>query len=623
GGLPRIAASSAASASNSPTAVATETNPPTTPTPENSPTGPAIQLLNPSRYENPVIVSDNQDSDSLYHFVAVVAHPPANASVEITIQQLNSSPTPSPVGNVTNACVPATKRGTDTFDCFADLSNLQNGSYRVTARLVDPSASPGAEPSDSQDVQINHSAPSLEITSPTDASDLGFYQPSGHGPGFVMSVKYSNNTSGVKAFYTTSPIGVEPQWRRCTTQVTTYFSDHTATIGCEVAGGVSPGSVTGVAALSQSQPPPVTIGPNCTTPAVGSITCPQPPVDQSGDAHRVLPYVQTGGGVTLDPQNQTVARNGDNSQCATVTAIVLDQKQKPVWRANVDVHATGPNDATQFAVSSNSSPFKQADQDHDGAESAYNCSSKGNDTSHNEAIHTTPDGADTKHIESIEGTDTSGSFVFAVHASADGTTTLGSWWDLIDNDGFADTNEHVTAGSVEWGGSSSSTTSSSSTSSTSSSTSTSSSPTATATATTSSSPSASQSSSSAPPSSPSSSATTTSPPPPPPPVAERTTVTINYDANARFPSRAGNHARGAFKGKVKAGTAGCRNRRRIRLVKVHHGVVAKARSHKGEWKILFPNAHGKFYAKALRKVYFDKFGRKVICKADTSPKIHV
>jgi hypothetical protein len=609
--LPSIAATSAATATSSPTAVATESNTPASATPQPTPSAPKVQLLNPSQYESPVIVSDKSDSDTLYHFVAVVSHAPTNAVVQITMQALNSANPPQPTGQVFTVCDPATPRGADTFDCFGDISGRSDGSYRVTARLTDNSNT--TLDSDSQDVQIMHAGESLEITSPADAGDLGLFAPAGGRPGFLMNVKYSSGTVAVKAFYTTSPLGTEPTWRRCSTQVTTYYADHTASIGCEVASGVGVTDLTGISALAQQAQPDLTF-PNC-TPDIppGGITCPQPPADQSGDAHRVVSYQQGPGGVALNPANQAVADNSDNSQCAVVTATVTDQKQNPVWRANVDVHATGPGDSVQFAVGPGTSPFKNPDQDHDGAEAAYNCTSKGNDASHNQGIHAVVSGPDVKHIESTTGTDTSGQFVFGLHSGPDGTTTLGAWWDFIDDDAVIN-GENVTPGSVAWGNVSPSGSSSpSATASATASATTSASPTTSPTATATTSP---------PPSSTSSSTATL----PPPPAVAKTTITIHYDANGHSPSRAGQpraSGSGVFKGKVKSAAGRCRNSRKVKLVRVHHGVIGHTRSHGGKWSIFHPNAHGTFYAKVLRKVFINSSGSQVTCLADKSPKVHV
>jgi hypothetical protein len=650
----------------------------------------SIELINPSHYESPIIVSDKTDADNLYHFTAWVSNIPASPDVVISIQGTNGSPTPSPTTINSSPCDPATRVGnTDTWGCKADISSYGDGTYTVTATLKSGTT---VKATDSQQVTIRHSDEALEILDPTNGGGLGVYTPPtpmGAPPGFTMTVKYSAGTSSVKGFYSASVHGSEPAWRRCKTQQTVYYADHTARIGCTVDPNLTT-PVSAVAAVPVFQPADLTF-PAC-TPAITtppSITCPQAPQDHSGDAHRVFAYDQSPGSVTVSPSSQTVFRNSDNSQCTLLTAQVLDQFFNPVWRANVDVHAQGPADTLQFGIIPNqTSPFKAPDSgtdptNHAAPEPAYNCNTKANDGTQQEGRHSET-GSDTKHIESTTGSDASGFFNFALHSPDAGTTNVQAWWDENDNDDFDGSDARGTA-TVDWSAATAATSTSAATTTA---TTTTASPTATATPTPtptacpttgsaspsgcirptptptptptacpttgSASPSgcvrptptptptacpttgsASPSgcvrptptaSHSTTPTTPASSTSSSSTSGPPPPDREASAISISYDYNAHSPARGPRTSgRGAFKGRVSNAKAKCRTGRRVRLVRKHHGVVGHTKSSGrfGNWKIFFPNAQGRFYARVLRKTYFDASGQKIVCLPDRSPTLVV
>lgn len=102
-------------------------------------------------------------------------------------------------------------------------------------------------------------------------------------------------------------------------------------------------------------------------------------------------------------------------------------------------------------------------------------------------------------------------------------------------------------------------------------------------------------------------------------------VTIEYDPNAHSPARASSGGRGAFKGQVSSYLSKCRIGRKVRLVREHHGVVrhTKTKGTAGRWEIFYPNAHGRFYARVLKKSFFAPSGRRVICTSDRSPTLVV
>jgi hypothetical protein len=162
-------------------------------------------------------------------------------------------------------------------------------------------------------------------------------------------------------------------------------------------------------------------------------TCPS--ID-SGDAHRVLGYEQAPALVSIAPANATPVANN----CQELTATLLDNLQRPVWRAPVDLHATGPVDGLQFGDTPRTSDFQPPNMgSHDGNEPTSNCGGTG--TPPQQAEHNHPGGvSDDKHIESVlptatgGGTDTSGGFIFALRSPNSGTTGVEAWFDGTEDD---------------------------------------------------------------------------------------------------------------------------------------------------------------------------------------------
>lgn len=591
--MPTVFAAPKAAATGSPVASNTANNSPASPTPQPTATGSAVQLLNPSAYGSPaLLMSDKQDADNTYHFVAWVANPPSDPGVTFTMVPSNGQ-TPPPVCTGTQAG--------DTFACNAPLP--ADGNYTVVATLFSGGSAVG---SDSQAATVSHAANSVEITSPTNDSQLGYYDPPGAAPpGFVIDVAASAGTENIFVDYTTSPVGTEPQWSRCSQQATVSYSDNTWRIGCALANNANPANVTAVAAfatVSDKTPGPMN---TCLPTPPPRTTCGGR--DESGDAHRVIPYDQAASNptVTLAPQNPTVFRNSDNSQCLVMMSTVSDSNGRPIWRGNVDVHITGPTDTAQFAsVTGQTYPFQPPNSNHTATESTYSCNNK-NQTTPNEATHFAS-GADTKHIETTQnGSDVSGVFAFGLHSPDAGQTSLVSWLDNDDDDQLG--TEPSGLDFVQWEASASPTGSASASATATASATASATGSPTASATTSSSPSSS--------SPPASSTSTTSTSPTPTQRIE-TVVTISYDPNA-------GHApgSGAFKGRVKSAVRGCRSRT-IKLFRFGKLKKTGFSTSTGRWEIAYANAHGRFYAKAIRKTFFQN-GTKIVCRSDKSPPIRI
>lgn len=425
------------------------------PAQESPPTSPTIQWLNPSRYENNMIVSDKEDDDGTYHLVAWVANRPADAVVEFTYQRVSSSPT-----NEVTICTANRVGSTDTYECDWDLdargsgTATENGQYRLRAILysssaASPSPSPGQPPEvdrDEETVTVRREAETVEIEYPVNGGQLGVYNPPGDPrAGFVMDVETSDDATGVRAYYTESPPGTEPSWQNCQQQTTVSFSDGTKRIGCVLQGSDDENTnITGVAAVAEgeqagSTPPQtclITVGPT-------SAGCTPQPVTpggtgpDSGDAHRVFRYVQDPFSVELPPPSENRPNDDGNFTCQVLTSTVEDQFGRPIWRVNMDVHAQGPGDEVRFGrVPGTTNSFKAPDQGGHQTENTDQCGdAPAEQSSPAQGRHTNVSGPDAKHIESVEGSDTSGRFTFAVRSpSREGTSTVTAWADEDDND---------------------------------------------------------------------------------------------------------------------------------------------------------------------------------------------
>jgi hypothetical protein len=423
-----------AAVNGTPTATTNETNAPaatTTPAPAS---GPTIQLINPSKYVTPVTASNKADDNTTYHLVAWVGNVGAVVSpfVEFQIQSTSGG---------TTQTIPATRVGTtDTWEAqWTFQSGQADGPYNVLARLFggDPASQVAT---DSEEVTIEREAETVEMSYPLNGGTLGTFDPIGPAErGFVIDATVSSGATGVQVFYGTSPSGTEQNWRRCTIQETVSFSaPGNRRIGCTVASGVGVFDLTGVAIVATGTDPfnPVP-APNCSPDEVIPANPPQCPTIDSGDAHRVTAYEQIATSVSISPPAVSAAIN----TCQVMSASLLDNQGRPIWRANMDVHAAGPTDDLQFGrVTGQTRDWQPADASgrHDGTEPTHNCGGMGTPPAQSE--HVRPSANDDKHIETKPadqaqgGTDTSGLFTFALRSPAQGTTNVEAWADSDDSD---------------------------------------------------------------------------------------------------------------------------------------------------------------------------------------------
>lgn len=473
-----------------PTHSETTTGGATNPAPQPQPTATEIQFLNPSKYASPEYISNKTDRDSLYHLVAWASNPPPDAIVEFQIV----------TGSVAQRIGTATRVGGPTGDTFEYYWNLQyengdqvpegnhvlrailfsgggspspaspasptsptspspvspSGSPATPASPASPSPSPSPSPterraisSDDENVTIDRSRETVEILDPPNPGSIGLYDPDGPNddpdapgnrlPGFTVHVQTSAGADHVQIKYSTAPPGTEPSWTTCTNQVTLFYSDRTRRIGCTVPESTTPSSITALAAvvvedvvetIPGSGPSP---GGVCTPPLCTPPTTQTSQRTESGDAHRLTANYHA------DPRSVTLTgdSNATRRSCVELTATVFDQQGKRLWRANVDVHGTGPEDGLQFATTANTSPSKPPEGGgHERLEPLWNCRTNTGHSSETQAVHQRAPEDDRKHIESEtnDGTTAAGEFVFALRSESVGQTLVEAWADEDDDD---------------------------------------------------------------------------------------------------------------------------------------------------------------------------------------------
>jgi hypothetical protein len=392
---------------------------------------PAISFINPSTYDNTTTLqlSDKPDSDGAYHLVAWVQQVPANPIVEFELQSTGQNA----------ETINATRVGSsDTWEAFFDIpAPDSDGPYALRARLY----SGGTEvANDEEAVTINNSqeppapptaAETLEITYPANGGSFGFFTPKGKATNGVVVVKASSGTKQARVFYTQSDPGNDPNWKPCgfgTVNQTTF----TARVRCELKDGDTPASVSAVAAVANRTP---------------AQTDPNAGLDDTGDAHRIAPYVQQPTSFSLSPQ----AQSSDPDKCTPLTvATLLDQAGQPIAQANVDIHAIGPSDQLRFGeMGTETSGFQPPDKAHLSKEFAIKCGDDSN-SAINQGDHNVPGGDDIKHIESVTGTSNSGQFGFMLHGDEVGSTTFTIWAD-VDDDDLPGSSEASGGGRIGWG----------------------------------------------------------------------------------------------------------------------------------------------------------------------------
>ena len=394
---------------------------------------PAIAFLNPSVYTTPPPeISDVEDADGFVHLVAWAKEIPSQALVEFELQ-----PTGQNAATFTGERV-----ATDTWEFFMPIPDTHPDAATYTLRVRLYSGIPGDADevaNDEMTVEINQSeipppvGETVEMSYPDNADRLGIFVPKGKLPVTVFDFKASEGTEQVRAFYTLSDPGADPVWGDpCGTSAPD--DQGFGKVRCTLRQGDNPLDVTAVALVSNKTSPPA--------PA-------NPALDDTGDAHRVVPYLQQPTSVDISNGNATV----DLSKCRTMTAFVNDQFGRAVAGTNLDIHADGPEDELHFGTQTNAGadttdPFQPPDNQHVSRENAKRCSD--NTNLNQQGDHNSPGRDDVKHIESVDGTSNNGAFRFALRSDFAGGTFIQAFADTDDDD-VPDLSEATGGTQLGWG----------------------------------------------------------------------------------------------------------------------------------------------------------------------------
>ena len=315
---------------------------------------PAIEFLNPSEYSTTMKISNAQDRDDRFHLVAWVATAPPGVAVEFQVQPA--------AGNEITIDATAVPGTSDTFQSFWNIpASVPDGQYTMQAVLYSNGNQVG-EP-DSELVTINRDdlqppplAETVEMTHPSNGGEIGFHASKSGKTNAIIEITGSAGAEQARVFYTLSRPGAEPEWVGCGSG---ELTERTGNIRCTLASGANPTQVTAIAAVANNTPPPGTA---------------QGVADDSGDAHRVTPYLQVPSTVTVSPTSS----RAEPGKCHGLTARITDQKGKPVADLNVDVHASGPGDNIRFGVTGTgprpTPNFQPPDKGSHGVENAALCS---------------------------------------------------------------------------------------------------------------------------------------------------------------------------------------------------------------------------------------------------------
>lgn len=429
---------------------------------------PKIAFLNPSSFadagERGYVISDSATdsgpgccnaSDGVYRFSAWVDDAPEGSSVFFTVVQ-----------GALDFELPAVKPASgpsesDTWEASWEMSpEVLNGPATVHAYLVKDNE-PVAQAS--VDVTIMRVSQAVDIAYPANGGVFGTYAPlasalpeSGTAArkkpiGIVDALyTYTPDAAYVRAFYTTSAPGSAPRWKVCATDQVQIFADPDDGVRCTIDSAGDAAALTAVAAVVNSSP--------------GDF---DPRFNQSGDAVRVVPYLQQPAALTLDESaEQRVSKNQDADvfYCSgSVTATLTDQLGRAVPGANVDVKAAGPTDGLKFDTSAVFGGTAPPDRGNHTVETAYDCSESSeedgvpptNPSPDTQGEHPLFGSPDVKHVESPDGTDDLGTYAFALHANAAGVTHYTVWSDEADdgclaNDDRYTAGEPAAAGSIGW-----------------------------------------------------------------------------------------------------------------------------------------------------------------------------
>ena len=422
----------------------TETTPP-------QPTGPSIALLNPAVEQhhglgNPTSdeiprISDKFDgANETYHVVATTRQAPEGAVVEAFWQ-------PSGGGEASIGRLTKVDGASGTWELMWDVPEELSGDGTFVVKLFSGTKELAK---DSEEAIIDNEEETVEIAWPTNGGQLGFFKPKVGKWRGVIEGTTSQFAQRVYVYYTKSPVGDKKvKYEICagTSKTTSSVNPPAAAAGtnfrtwrltCELQGKDLPSQITGVAALAAETDNPIQPG------AGGLLT------NESGDAHRVTGYHQEPGQMSISiapvqPTTTSAAYPTADAQqagndCLEFDLTVVDQLDRPVQGANVDIHLQGPSDEVGFGDEGNTTHGSSGDKPPDGGahekEEAYDCDAPG-DRFGEQGEHELPGRDDLKHNESaLAGTGLSGpsgilpgQFRFHIFSPDAGRTKITAWVD--------------------------------------------------------------------------------------------------------------------------------------------------------------------------------------------------
>lgn len=449
------------------------------------PEGVAIQFLNPSAAYRPVTqtqeppepnpddptqpgdtpkISDKFDgTDEAYHVVTAVNEPPSTALIELYY-------TPDGESEITLGEMTPVPGSPDTYEFFWNVDDDLDAYFGLlTVRMYQQTPGGFEEvAADEERVRLQHKegqfideppiakAETVELLWPSMNGPLGFYKPAGADavwrtvvegiaspsltpPPDPMNPNTDTPSTGadqVRIFYTTTPMGAEPEYKLCVSAGTSTGGPNgaeTFAAVCPLAQGDRPSQVTALAAVAMQNH----------TRQSGAARYSQ----EAADVHRIQPYLQRVQDLSIDLVTSTSTDSGlrrhallgpsSNSACIGYEVRVKDLLDRPVEGVNIDVHMRGPSDQIQFGTDTGTGVVtsgKQKPQKDHSTEAGRNCSSEANTAEQGD--HNQPGANDIKHIESTNGTGQSGGsgttfgeWNFQLWSAAAGDTELTAWID--------------------------------------------------------------------------------------------------------------------------------------------------------------------------------------------------
>ena len=420
---------------------------------------PSIEFLNPSSFasagERGIILSDaapdtgpNADAtEGRYRFSAWVANAPVGARVFFSVQQRTI--------DIEIAATESTSAGSSWEADWQIPPTILDGPATVNAYLVVGDEAVGAA---TQEVTIMSTQERAELAYPESGGSFGTFAPLAgelaatggvrKKPIGIVDAPYWSgiDVSYIRTFYTTSAPGTKPEWKACGTEaVGTSNNQADNGVRCHLASAGDQTAITAMATVANDSPDDY-----------------EDRFNQAGDAVALSSsYAQV-------PTNLSLVTNGsqradlepvsEEFYCSTTEILLLeDQVGRQIAGANMDVHATGPNDQlkfnTHFVLASNVAP----DRGSHTIEEAYDCTGQkfqgatsppSNAAPWEQGEHSRFGLPDRKHVESAAtGTNDLGRFSFALHSAVKGATNWTAWLDESD-DGCLTNDDAFTEGEL-------------------------------------------------------------------------------------------------------------------------------------------------------------------------------